>query len=422
MNRPFKFFPRQLYDGILAAALLYISNRRILICFLNHSCGYVNAFADYILWGLVVLGAVLLLIQSGKLPEYWTAWKRNWPLGIFVFYAIASISWSIAAERSIHTVYIMVAAALIGSIFAVIYSAKRILKTLFIFTMGIGILSLLLAIVNPSLVIHQESVWFGAWHGIFGHKNDFGPLMALGNGLSLISFGWSTGKRDFVVNILSYFMTLFLIVVSRSTTAWILWVILNGSVLVYFAWIKWHSKLNGKNLVNIAGLSSIAALFGSLALIAVFLLTGKSLNLTGRVPLWMNLLENVVSKKPWFGYGLETLWYSPIFQKWAAKTSGWGDAIIVINGHNGYMDILLYLGVVGLAILCVVLAQGCVHAIRRARIGLAWLDFFPLLMFVYFLVANITIDYILEFESFHWTLLVMLLFLPPGKFADQESA
>lgn len=422
MKQPFKFFPRQFYDGILLVALLYVSNRRILICLLSRSCLYVNALADYILWGLIVLCSLLLLIQSGMLHEYWLAWKRNWPLALFIIYSIASISWSIVAERSIHTVYVMVAASLTAAIFGVIYSANQIFKKLFFFTLVIGILSLILAIVYPSSVIHQDKVWYGAWHGIFGHKNDFGPLMALGNGLSLLFLARSTGKRDLIVNILAYFLTLFLIVMSRSATALVLWAILNGLCLIYFAWIKWRSKLVGKNLFYTAGLSATVALLAPVSLIAVSLLMGKSPNLTGRIPLWINLLKNVVSKKPWFGYGMETLWYFPLFQKWASITSGWGDAIIVVNGHNGYMDILLYLGIVGLAILCIVLAQGFVHAIRRALIGRAWLDFSPLLVFVYFLVANMTIDYILEFESFHWVVLVMLLFLPLGKFVEQEFA
>jgi O-antigen ligase len=126
-----------------------------------------------------------------------------------------------------------------------------------------------------------------------------------------------------------------------------------------------------------------------------------------------------VIKRPWFGYGLETLWYYRSFQVWAGKTSGW--AIIAVNGHSGYMDILIYLGVVGLAILYVVLAQGFIRAMKRALIGRTWLDFFPSLTMVYILVVNITISYFLEFESFHWVVLVAILFLPLGKFAEQES-
>lgn len=370
------------------------------------------------MWGLIAFGALLLLIQSGKLREFWHVSKMNWPLGLFIVYSLASVAWSVAAERSIHTVYIMVATSVIAGIFATIYSEKQILRILYLFTITSAVLSLIVIIVDPTLGIHQDRIWYGAWHGIFGHKNDLGPLMALGNALSLIFIARSTGKWNFAINIFCYFLTLFLIIMSRCATAVVLWVILNGLSLAYFAWIKWHSKLQGKNFVYIISLSASILLLGISSLIAISLLMGKSLNLTGRVPLWMNLLENVVSKRPWFGYGLETLWYFPEFQKWAAVTSGWGNEIIVVNGHNGYMDILLYLGIVGLAILCIVLAQGFIRAMRRALDGRTWLDFFPLLVFVYFLVANITIDYILEFESFHWITLVMLLFLPSGKFSE----
>jgi len=425
MKQPFKFFPRQLYDGILLTILFFLSNRRILVCWFvinpKYYCEYGSDFTDYTLWGLVVLAALLSLIQRGKLHEYWLRWKMNWALGLFILYSMASASWSIVAERSIHTIYIMVAASLTGAILAVNYSPKQLLKTFFYFTVICGIMSLVLVIAYPSAGIHHDRVWYGAWHGIFVHKNDLGALMALANGLSLLSFAWPERKQDMFINISSYLLTLFLIVMSRSATGLTLWAILNGLSLIYFIWIKRVSKLHSKNIVYIAGLSVAVALLGLLSLSAVSLLLGKSFNLGGRVPMWINLLKYVVPQKPWFGYGLETLWDFPAFQKWLGAISGWGIAI-VLNGHSGYMDILLYLGIVGLALLCIILAQGLVRAMRRALIGRTWLDFFPLLMFVYFLIANITSSYILNYESFHWMMLVMLLFLPLGKFTEPESA
>jgi len=134
------------------------------------------------------------------------------------------------------------------------------------------------------------------------------------------------------------------------------------------------------------------------------------------------LLENVVSKKPWFGYGLETVWYFPAFQKWAAVSSGWGNRILVVDGHNGYMDILIYLGVFGLILLCLFLWQGLASAIQRALETRTWLDFAPLLIFIYFLVVNLTADFMVQFESFHWIIMVVLLFLPPGRLSDKEIA
>jgi O-antigen ligase len=208
---------------------------------------------------------------------------------------------------------------------------------------------------------------------------------------------------------------------SQCSTAVVLWPILNGLTFLYFAWLKWGSSLFGRNFTRGILLFATGGLAVSLLVAVVFLSTGKSLQLTGRVPLWLNLLENVVSKKPWFGYGLETVWYDAEFQKWAALTSGWGDLIIVINGHNGYMDILIYLGIVGLILLVVFLLQGFLLAARRASSGRTWLDFFPFIALVYFLVANTTIDFMLEFESFHWIVMVSLLFLPAGRFAEGHA-
>jgi exopolysaccharide production protein ExoQ len=424
MKQPFKFFSGQLYDGILLTALFFLSVRRILTCWhvvsLDYYCEYGNDFSDYILWGLVVLGALLLLIQHGRLYEYWLAWKKNWTLGLFILYAMASAAWSIVPERSIHTIYIMVAASLTGAVLAVNYSPKQLFKSFFCFTIICGIISLVLIITYPDIGIHQDRVWYGAWRGIFVHKNDLGTLMALANGLSLLSFAWSKSKQDMVINISSYLLSFFLIVMSRSATGLVLWVILNGLSFIYFIWVKRFSKLQGKNIIYIAGLSVAAALLGLLSLITVTSLLGKSLSLSGRVPMWINLLKYVVSQKPWFGFGLETLWYFSGFQRWLGAISGWGIAI-VLNGHSGYMDILLYLGIVGLVLLCIILAHGLVHAMRRALIGCTWLDFFPLLIFVYFLIANVTSSYVLHIESFHWLALVTLLFLPPGKFTEQES-
>jgi O-antigen ligase len=205
---------------------------------------------------------------------------------------------------------------------------------------------------------------------------------------------------------------------SRSATAVVLWAILNGLTLLYFAWIKWGARWRSRGLLVVVILA--AALAVTLAVFSIFLVMGKTINLTGRVPLWTNLLENVVSKKPWFGYGLETVWYFPAFQKWAAVSSGWGNGILVVNGHNGYIDILIYLGVFGLILLCLFLGQGLASGIRRALETRTWLDFAPLLIFIYFLVVNMTGDFMVEFESFHWIIMVLLLFLPPGRLSDKE--
>lgn len=417
-RQPFKFLSMQSYAVILAATVFLISNHRSLMCLWNTSCRYSNALADHVIWGCVTLIALLLLASFEKTHAYLLAWKRNALLLLFILYSIASISWSIVPQRSFHTVFIILAASLTAAVFAVIIPPKTLLKTLFFILLACAVFSLLAVTFVPQQGIHQDDVWFGAWKGIFDHKNDFGPLMALGNGLALLSFLSGSSRSGRIGYAFAYLLTLFLSVMSQCATAVVLCAILSGLTLLYFAWMRWGAKWRGRGMW--AAVILTAALAVTLLVSSIFLVMGKNIKLTGRVPLWINLLENVVSEKPWFGYGLETVWYFPEFQKWAAVSSGWGTRIVVINGHNGYMDILIYLGVFGLILLCLFLWQGLAGAARRALNNRTWLDFAPLLIFVYFLVVNLAADFMVEFESFHWLIMVVLLFLPPGRLSDKE--
>jgi O-antigen ligase len=419
MKKNTNLFPNQLYAGLLVAAMFYVSNSRVTLCWVNESCVHVNAFADYMIWGLIAFVALLLLIQSGNRHAYWLSWKRNGLLAAFILYSIISISWSVVPERSMHTVSIMVASSISAAVLAALYPPKAIMKILLYFMVVCAVLSFVAVVFFPAIGIHQDEVWRGAWKGIFNHKNDFGPLMALGNQLALLYLLSAKKRSEQVANALFYVFTIFLSVMSQCTTAIVSVVLLHGLTFAYFAWMRWGSKLQRKNFLYVGILLVAGVVVGALAVGAVLWSTGKSLQLTGRIPLWLNLLKNVVSKKPWFGYGLETVWYFPDFQKWAAVSSGWGDQIIVINGHNGYMDILIYLGICGLILLTLFLVKGMIRAVRRALQGRTWLNAFPLFALVYFLVANITIDYILEFESFHWILLMLILFLPQGTFVEE---
>ena len=420
VKRPFKFFTLQTYAGILVAIVFLISENRGLMCLWNASCRYSNAIADYVMWGCVTLIALLLLAQFRRSHDYILAWRRNALLVLFILYSIASISWSIVPQRSFHTAFIMLAASTTAAVLAMIFPPRSILKILFWILLACAVSSLLVVILYPQQGIHQDEIWYGAWRGIFEHKNSFGPLMALGNGLALLSFLSGSNRSNRIMYACAYVLTLFLTAMSRSATAVVLWAILNGLTLLYLAWIKWGARWRSRGLLVVVIFT--AALAVTFAVFSIFLVMGKNINLTGRVPLWTNLLENVVSKKPWFGYGLETVWYFPAFQKWATVSSGWGNQIVAVNAHNGYIDILIYLGVFGLLLLCLFLCQGLVSSIQRALKSRTWLDFAPLLIFIYFLVVNLTADFMVESESFHWIIMVLLLFLPPGRLSDKEIA
>jgi exopolysaccharide production protein ExoQ len=106
-------------------------------------------------------------------------------------------------------------------------------------------------------------------------------------------------------------------------------------------------------------------------------------NLTGRVPLWQALIEQVW-QHPWLGAGFAAFW-SPVNISELASTAVSGRA----SAHNGYLEELLNTGVVGLTILLAFCLGTLTVALRRGRRGdpLGWLLF---LFMVFYLLLNLT--------------------------------
>ena len=106
-------------------------------------------------------------------------------------------------------------------------------------------------------------------------------------------------------------------------------------------------------------------------------------NLTGRLPLWQALIEQVW-QHPWVGAGFAAFW-SPehISQLTSSGVSGGTSA------HNGYLEELLNTGAVGLTILLAFCLGTLTLALRRGRRGdpLGWLVF---LFMVFYLLLNLT--------------------------------
>jgi exopolysaccharide production protein ExoQ len=84
--------------------------------------------------------------------------------------------------------------------------------------------------------------------------------------------------------------------------------------------------------------------------------TGRDLTLTDRTLLWADVLHNA-SKSPVVGVGFGAFWVGHIgyarypLDNWSRKTPGWRPN----EGHNGYIDVYVELGVIGVALLLIVI-------------------------------------------------------------------
>ena len=133
---------------------------------------------------------------------------------------------------------------------------------------------------------------------------------------------------------------------------------------------------------------------------------GKDATLTGRTDMWPYIIE-MIAKQPWIGYGYNgfwsdwnspgaTVWYAA---KWTAP-----------NAHNGVLDLLLQLGLLGLVVFAIGYGLCLIRGVVWLRIDKSWLSFWPILYLTQLTLSNVSETFLLNFNDLFWVLYVSIAF------------
>jgi hypothetical protein len=186
-------------------------------------------------------------------------------------------------------------------------------------------------------------------------------------------------------------------------------------VLCVWLWIRVGPRVKAAHYVVAAGVvlaGSIGILSNVGRVVGVF---DRSATLSGRVDLWGFLLNDVIPRRLWWGHGFGAIWFQESFRVVAQQRVGW--VAQVVFADNGFLDILLHLGIVGFSIFLGVLITASIRSVRFAMIHRTLTDSFPLLMMLYAWIGNIAFSLFAEREMFVWFLVVVVLFMttPPAR-------
>ena len=141
----------------------------------------------------------------------------------------------------------------------------------------------------------------------------------------------------------------------------------------------------------------------------VFGLLNRSSTLTGRLPLFSFLIHNGLENHPVLGTGFGATWESNNFRITTQSAVGW--EFPVLRSDNGFIDIFLHLGLVGVVLLIATVFLSLFRAAKYALKEQTLLSFFPILLMIFIVIVNISLSFILELESFAWFLMVFTLFI-----------
>lgn len=290
----------------------------------------------------------LLLTAYGARNTFdsWTQYLVPYPIMITLLWCWASTLWAIDPDNSLKRIFLTT-----DVILTTFWLTRAMGGTSFLMLLRAAMVVLLVAnflavLVAPDLGIHPPednkayTIFGGMWRGLMAHKNFAGAACAL----TIVLFAFDCRDWPAKYRLLIVFFSAIFLYASQSKTSM-------GMTLV--------ALLSGYVLEKSSGRMRVFLIFGVLiATVLFYILTAIYADalkvellgptaFTGRGQIWRMLL-NYSSDHPLLGAGFESFWNigpeSPVYQY------GLGFTTKVTVGHNGYLDLLVTIGYVGLAL------------------------------------------------------------------------
>ena len=386
--------PGFLEKSFVVIALLFYSNAFISLLEMKSGIELMPGKSDFIMtvisYSTYVVTACLLF---GYLRDVFTLVGREKFMVCMLGLAFLSTIWSDLPLVTLRRSMGLVGTTSLGVYLTVRYPMKEQLQLLAV-TFGIAaILSLLVAILLPSYGVMSE-INKGCWRGIFDQKNELGRFMTLGFICFALVIAGGGGYRPIKWIFLS--LCLGLLLLSRSKTSLAVLLIIVALVPFYKS-LQWHINLK-VSFYCIAAIIAITMLLYNKQFILHA--TNRDLPLTGRLDIWEAVL-NMIKKRPILGYGYNAFWLGLKGKStdiWSQL--GW----ITPHAHNGFLDLWLDLGLLGILIFTLGFLQAVRNGFRKIYSKSNIEAFWPIIYLTYMLWFNLTESTLLKNNSIYWVL------------------
>ena len=303
----------------------------------------INLYANVF---LLLMFGLLTLVNLKKTADFL---PYSQLLLLLVALAFFSALWSLLPGVTIRR-----AGTLATTLIVAIYFTSRFDFAKAVAIIGEGVmvlvgLSLLAVFLMPHLGVTQPSAEgtdidiVGTWKGILPHKNSLGWVCTAG--VQVYAWRFLVEPERRLRHAACVALCIFVAAGTRSSTALITIVL---SLLLTFVLSTRSRRGIGQaalewGVVTALALTVVAVVLSPDQVLAII---GKSADMTGRIPLWRDLMVSI-QQHPLLGYGYGTFWVDQNPERariWALNPWQPPDA------HNAYIEITLQLGLIGLAV------------------------------------------------------------------------
>jgi exopolysaccharide production protein ExoQ len=339
---------------------------------------------------LIYLGILLIMLRKFRKTALSLVLKERWTM-VLCIWAVASTLWSVGPAESLRHSLALVGTSIAGLYIGMRYEPKQQLK-MFALVIGLGaIASLIAGLLFPGIGFTPD----GSWQGVYHLKNSLGRIMAFGAiCFALLAL---SERRHRAARIAMLLLCCVLLVLSRSATAVVV-------SLVMFALLPLRKAL----YLRMRPLIALAALLPVFVATVGFWVIensdkilqglGRTASLTGRIPLWQLVIKEI-ALRPIMGYGFTAFWTSWEGER-VSDTVNWEAA--VPNAHNGFLELWLGIGMIGVAIMLLSMWRNLVSGLRVAKARPAIDQSWPLLLLAFTVLYNLTETSLPAVNSLMW--------------------
>jgi exopolysaccharide production protein ExoQ len=344
------------------------------------------------IWAAVYLVVLFFLFHDSK--GVGAVLLDGWPFLLLLAVALLSTVWSdakgLTARRSLATL----ATTVSGLYLAIRYSFAQqirllmpVLKICIICSFIFGALELGTSVDNLP----------GPWYGVFTQRNILGTIMALS---TIVFVLWTQIEPEerwsaYCWTVLSFALLL----LSRSATG----ILSLAAAMLFFVLLR-QFRLNpqrGRRIILLAALTASVGLFYTAnhfaAVVGAF---DRDVTLTGRTTIWgASLLMGM--DRPWTGHGFDAFWLGDQGPSGIVREiAGWD----VPGAHNGFLEIWLDLGLLGLTLFLVGFARHVWKAVQCFLREDRWEGAWPILFLIFLFFVNLAQSAFLSPNSLFWIL------------------
>lgn len=310
------------------------------------------------------LARLFVATAQGKAVSFWRDLWEAWPLLLLLLWGTISIFFSQAPERSSamltqQATYLFLTIALTSSM----TEPDRFLKMLRLACLVCVTISIIGVLVVPERAIHQVSGTTLAydlqdlWRGVFVHKNFGAGFLAFG---AVICFCRIIQARGNFIDFALLVMTAVFIFFSGSVSA-----VISPMAAILFAWaLSWPMRSKTFTVAATICLVAIVAIFPYF--VTSYLAPEYGITLENRSAIW-TAHQAIIGNRVLTGYGYQAVSVS------GSPLSGYDNLGWIsaegLHAHNGFMDMLGQLGLVGATLVLAFLALGFLGVVKAYRLS-----------------------------------------------------